>query len=417
MRVGIIGGGASGMMAAYACASNGNDVVIFEKNSKLGRKLFITGKGRCNVTNDTTPDEVIKNTVSNPKFLYTAVNAFTPENVKSFFEKEGVALKTERGNRVFPESDKSSSIISALEKALKRVGVVVKLNTEVVKLSVKKEGFLIETHFESHVFDRVIVATGGFSYKATGSTGDGYKFAESCGHSVTDIKAALVPIIVRQVCGKSFSKYPSLEGLSLKNVVLSAKIGKKVVYEELGEMLFTDKGISGPLVLSASSVINRKVEQCEISLDLKPALSEEVLDARIRRDFEKNINKRFKNALDELLPKKLIPFIIKLSDIPEERVVRDVTKEERRRLVTLLKNLVFNKIELDDIDYGIITAGGVSTKEINPKNMESKLIKGLYFVGEVLDLDAFTGGFNLQIAFSTGYLAGNSIKGDTENDF
>lgn len=417
MRVGIIGGGPSGMMAAYACAGNGNDVVIFEKNPKLGKKLFITGKGRCNVTNDTTPDEVIKNTVSNPKFLYTAVNAFTPEDVKNFFEKEGVALKTERGNRVFPVSDKSSSIISALEKAIKRVGVVVKLNTEVSSLSVKKEGFLIETRSASHFFDAVIVATGGFSYKATGSTGDGYKLAKSCGHSVTDIKAALVPIIVKQVSGNPFSKYPSLEGLSLKNVVLSAKVGKKVVYEEIGEMLFTDKGISGPLVLSASSVINRKVEKCELSLDLKPALSEEVLDARIRRDFEKNINKRFKNALDELLPKKLIPFIIKLSDISEERVVRDITKEERRRLVSLLKNLVFNKIELDDIDYGIITSGGVSTKEINPKNMESKLIKGLYFCGEVVDLDAFTGGFNLQIAFSTGYLAGNSIKGDTENDF
>ncbi len=417
MRVGIIGGGASGMMAAYACAENGNEVVVFEKNSKLGKKLFITGKGRCNVTNDTTPDEVIKNTVSNPKFLYTAVNTFSPENVKSFFKKEGVALKTERGNRVFPESDKSSTIISALERALKKVGVAVKLNSEVVRLNVKKEGFLIETRSESQLFDAVIVATGGFSYKATGSTGDGYKFARETGHSVVDLKAALVPIIVNRVCGKPFSKYPSLEGLSLKNVVLSAKVGKKVVFEEIGEMLFTDKGISGPLVLSASSVINRKIDQCELTLDLKPALSEEVLDARIRRDFEKNINKRFKNALDELLPKKLIPFIIKLSDIPEDRVVRDITKEERRRLVSLLKNLVFNQIETDDIDYGIITAGGVSTKEVNPKNMESKLIKGLYFVGEVLDLDAFTGGFNLQIAFSTGYLAGNSIKETSENDF
>ncbi len=408
MKIAVIGGGPSGIIASYACAKNGNQVVLFEKNSKLGKKLYITGKGRCNITNASTPENVIKNTVTNPKFLYTAINNFSPDSLMNFIEELGVKLKIERGQRVFPESDKSSDIILALEKAIKSSGVDIRLNTCITSICVKKEGFSVKSRSFIEDFDAIIIATGGVSYKATGSTGDGYKFANLLGHTIVDPKPALVPLKINEVSGLKFSTLPSLEGLSLKNVELSLKSKKKTLFKELGELVFTHDGMSGPLVLSASSIFNKNLD-AEIVIDLKPALSYETLNNRVLRDFSQNLNKLFKNSLDELLPQKIIPFIIKLSKIPENKVVRDITKQERLQLLDCIKNLTFNSVELEDIDLGIITSGGISTKEINPKTMESKIVKNLYFSGEVIDVDAFTGGFNLQIAFSTGYLAGSSI--------
>ncbi len=413
MKVAIIGGGASGMMASIGAASYGHQVTVFEKNNKLGKKLFITGKGRCNVCNDCDVATVIKNTVSNPKFLFASLSNLSPSDLKDFFVNNGLALKAERGNRVFPLSDKSSDVISTLEKCLRSYGVTVKCATPIQKIIVKKEGFLLETPTYSTDFDAVIIATGGCSYKATGSTGDGYKFAKALGHTIVDVKSALVPLIPSKVMGQKFASLPSLEGLSLKNVTLTASVKDKVVYKELGEMLFTRDGMSGPLVLTASSLVNRaQKEEIKIVLDLKPALSAEELDARVLRDFDSIKNKQFKNALDALLPQKMIPFVVALSGIDPHKEVNAITKRERLTLVNLLKNMTFENIVTDDVDYGIITAGGVNVKEVNPKTMESKLVKNLFFAGEVLDLDAFTGGFNLQIAFSTGYTAGISITED-----
>lgn len=397
-KVIVIGGGASGMMAAIAAKRNGNDVTLLEKNEKLGKKLFITGKGRCNLTNASDINSHMNNLMSNPKFMYSAFNAFNADDIVALIEESGIKTKVERGNRVFPKSDKSSDVIKALKNQLGGVNVV--LNYE-VKTITKVEHFKIN---DEYTCDYLIIATGGLSYKSTGSTGDGYKFAKQFGHETTKTYPSLVPFNIKEDYCKE------LQGLSLKNVNLKLFDQDKVLYEELGEMLFTHFGVSGPLVLSASSFVADKPSgEYRISIDLKPALDTQTLDKRILRDFEKYKNKNFNNSLSELLPKKLIPIIIKLSGIDEYKKVNEITKEERQRLVSLIKDLEFNVDGLRGYDEAIITKGGIDVKEINPKTMESKKVEGLYFVGEVLDLDSLTGGYNLQLAWSTGYVAGSSI--------
>ncbi len=404
MKTIIIGGGASGMLCAYFRSLNNEKVILIEKNEKLGKKLYITGKGRCNLTNDVEVESFLNNVVSNPKFLLSSLYSFTPENTISLFEKLGLKTKTERGNRVFPLSDKSSDVIKVLENALIKNAVDIRLNTEVISiLSENGEIKGVKTANETILCDNVIIATGGISYPSTGSTGDGYKFAKSVGHTVTKLYPSLVGI---NLDGDDFKP---LQGLSLKNVNLSATVSKKLVYSEQGEALFTHFGISGPLVLTLSALINRQdFSKIIISFDLKPALTEKQLDLRILRDFDTYKNKEFKNSLDMLLPKKLIPLVIKRCNINEYKKVNEITVEERQRLVTAIKSLTFSVNSLRGFNEAVITSGGVKVSEINPSTMESKLVKGLYFIGEVLDVDAFTGGFNLQIAFSTAYSAGNS---------
>ncbi len=400
MKIAVIGGGASGLMAAGTAAFYGGDVTLFEKNKILGKKLLITGKGRCNVTNNCSMEEFMNNIPVNNKFLYSAYSNFTSEDTMNFFENLGIKLKTERGNRVFPVSDRSADIVSGLKKYISDNKV--KIITEEVKKVSKSDDnrFLLISSKREYIFDKIIVATGGASYPLTGSTGFGYEIAREMGHTVTDIKPSLVPLVIREdICKK-------LQGLSLKNITLSLLKDKKVIYSELGEMLFTHFGMSGPLVLSASSHIRDKENEYKISIDLKPALEEKKLDERILRDFSENLNKDFSNSLSKLLPSKLIPEIIKLSKIPFDKKVNTITKEERQRFCYLLKHLEFHVEGKRPIDEAIITSGGVNVKEINPKTMESKIHEGLYFCGEVLDVDGYTGGFNLQIAFSTGYLAG-----------
>lgn len=404
----VIGGGAAGMMAALALADDAWQVELLEKNEKLGKKIYITGKGRCNVTNDCDPDTFFANVVSNPKFLYSAYYTFDNTQVMQFLEENGCPLKIERGNRVFPVSDHSSDIIRTLQNALLKKKVKISLQTEVKNLLIE-EGHVcgVElTDGRKIEADAVVVATGGVSYPSTGSTGDGYRMAQKSGHKVTDVKPALVPFTVKE-------SWPlSLQGLALKNVEVTLKDGKKEIYNGFGEMLFTHFGISGPLILSASSYYVKKYfnKELQLSLDLKPALSTEQLDKRILRDFEEKKNKQIKNALDGLLPAKMIPVIIGLSQIPAEKYVHDITREERLLFVELLKNLPLTVTGTRPFTEAIITQGGISVKDVNPSTMESKLIQNLYFAGEVLDLDAMTGGFNLQIAWSTGYLAGVSIK-------
>lgn len=404
----VIGGGAAGMMAAIAAAGNGIEVELLEKNEKLGKKIYITGKGRCNVTNDCEPDTFFENVVSNPKFLYSAFYTFDPSRIMEVLQKNGCALKVERGNRVFPVSDHSSDVIKTLHKAMLDNKVKVSLQTEVKSLLVKdnvchgvelSNGRKIEA-------DAVVVATGGISYASTGSTGDGYRFAKQTGHKMVETKPALVPFTVKE-------NWPlSLQGLALKNVEITLADGKKQIYNGFGEMLFTHFGISGPLILSASSYYAKKYygKEVELYIDLKPALSKEQLDKRILRDFEEKQNKQFKNALDGLLPSKMISVIIQLTQIPADKFIHDVTREERMTLVDLLKKLPLTVTGTRPFNEAIITQGGVSVKDINSSTMESKLTKNLYFAGEVLDLDALTGGFNLQIAWSCGYLAGTSIR-------
>lgn len=404
----VIGGGAAGMMAALAAADESWQVELLEKNEKLGKKIYITGKGRCNVTNDCEPDVFFANVVSNPKFLYSAYYTFDNTQVMQLLEESGCPLKIERGNRVFPVSDHSSDIIRTLQNALQKKKVKISFRTEVKSLIVR-DGVVcgVElTDGRKLEADAVVVATGGISYPSTGSTGDGYRFAKENGHRVTDIKPALVPFTVKE-------SWPlSLQGLALKNVNVVLKDGKKEIYQGFGEMLFTHFGISGPLILSASSYYDKKYfgKEVQLYLDLKPALTKEQLDKRILRDFEERQNKQLKNALDGLLPAKMIPVIIQLTQIPAEKYVHDITKEERQLIVELLKNLPLTVTGTRPFTEAIITQGGVHVKDVNPSTMESKLIKDLYFAGEVLDLDALTGGFNLQVAWSTGYLAGNSIK-------
>lgn len=404
----VIGGGAAGMMAAIAAAGTGVNVELIEKNEKLGKKIYITGKGRCNVTNDCEPDVFFENVVSNPKFLYSAFYSFDPSGIMELLQENGCALKVERGNRVFPVSDHSSDVIRTLQKVLLNKGVQISLRTEVKSLWIKDHiccGVELSNGKKMEA-DAVVIATGGISYASTGSTGDGYRFAEQAGHTVTETKPALVPLTVKE-------NWPlTLQGLALKNVEVRLMDGRKEIYSGFGEMLFTHFGISGPLILSASSYYARKYsgKEVELFLDLKPALTKEQLDKRILRDFEKNQNKQFKNALDGLLPSKMIPVIVQLSQIPSDKWIHDITKEERAVLVELLKKLPLTVTGTRPFNEAIITQGGVSVKEINPSTMESKKIQNLYFAGEVLDVDALTGGFNLQIAWSSGYLAGDSVK-------
>lgn len=403
----VIGGGASGMFAAYHAACNGHTVILLEQNEKLGKKLYITGKGRCNITNASDMDELFSNVVSNRKFLYSAFYACDNESVMSFFRERGIVLKVERGNRVFPESDHSSDVISVLEKALKEKGVDIRLNTRVEKLLIENGAVTGVQLHDKRKLDagHVIVASGGCSYPATGATGDGYRFAEETGHTLIPVTPSLVPMDIREIWCKE------LQGLSLKNVSVRIIDGKKVLYEEFGEMLFTHFGVSGPLILSASAQISPKQwgKHLCLEIDLKPALSEEQLDKRILRDFESAKNKQYKNALSHLFPTKLVPIIIKLSGIDPEKKVNEITKEERRHLVEQTKHFTLTPAGLRGWTEAIITKGGVSVKDINPSTMESKRIAHLSFCGEVLDVDALTGGYNLQIAWSTGYLAGSSI--------
>ena len=425
-KVCVIGGGAAGLMAAYAAAQKGHQVTLFEQNEKLGKKIYITGKGRCNFTNDVSAEDFLPNVVRGRKFLTGAIWSFPPQKTIEFFENNGLSVKIERGNRAFPASDHASDVTKTLEKACKNANVSIKLSEKVVKIHTTMPDIIpmsdivysplpdigimprvvkISTLKDTYECDEIIVATGGVSYPSTGSTGDGYMFAQEVGHTVTDLKCGL--------CGLNLDGnwFADLQGLTLKNVTFTVKNGKKVLVNEFGEMLFTHFGISGPIVLSASSLINRlPLGALDVSLDLKPALDKQTLDKRLLRDFEKYKNKQIVNALGELLPQKLIPIVLNRAQISLTKNVNVVTKEERAKLVSVLKALPMKIRSLRGFTEAIITSGGVELSEINPKTMESKKIKGLRFCGEVLDVDAFTGGFNMQIAFATGYAAGNSIE-------
>lgn len=406
MNVAIIGSGAAGLVAAYAAACNGNNVTVFEKNEKSGKKIYITGKGRCNVTHLCTPEEFLANVVNNSKFLTGAIYNFSPDATIRFFEDGGLPLKIERGARVFPVSDKASDVTKCLENYCKNVGVIFKFNEKVNKIDVLNSTVSgIITSKGVYSFDKAIVCTGGLSYPSTGSTGDGYTFAKAMGHSIVALRQGLCGLNIKG------SYYKELQGLALKNVSLTVYNNGKGIKEFFGEMLFTHFGVSGPIILSASSLINRfDLNGVKLSLDLKPALSCEQLDKRILRDFEENKNKSISTCLKLLLPYALITEVLRRSGIAQDKKVNSVTKNERQSLLTIIKNFDMLVSSLRGFEEAIITSGGVDVKEINPKTMESKLIKGLFFCGEVLDLDAFTGGFNLQIAFSTGYAAGKSIK-------
>lgn len=432
-RVLVVGGGAAGMMAAFAAAGKGHSVVLFEKNEKLGKKIYITGKGRCNVTNACEPQELFDNVVSNSKFLYSAFYGFDNHAVQQFFEKRGCPLKTERGNRVFPVSDHSSDVIRALAGELEKAGVQVRLHTPVKRLLIEKmqedgpgriKGIMLLSG-EEVMGDAVVLACGGLSYQATGSTGDGYRMAREAGHSLIPCLPSLVPFHIKE------EWCMQLQGLALKNVAASLYIEGKEIYEGFGEMLFTHFGVSGPLILSASSYYQTAAEkqrkktekkakkagdqsreksaQALLKLDLKPALSAEQLDKRILRDFEDNKNKQFKNAVDGLFPARLVPVMIQLSGIDPEKKVHEITREERKYFAECIKGLSLTVTGTRGFEEAIITRGGIKVKEVNPSTMESKLVSGLYMAGEMLDLDALTGGFNLQIAWSTGHLAGVSI--------
>lgn len=405
----IIGGGAAGMLASIAAAEEKNEVHVLEQNEKLGKKLFITGKGRCNITNDCDMETLFENVISNPKFLYSAFYSFTNQDMMKKLEEWGLPLKTERGGRVFPISDKSSDVIDILQKKMQKAGVHIHLKTQVERILIEEEEFrgVRLTNKEMIKGDKLIIATGGNSYPATGSTGDGYRFAREMGHQITELSPALVPMNGKEEWIKE------LQGLSLKNVAISLKSGKKELYQGFGEMLFTHFGVSGPLILSASSYVGKALKKGEITLniDLKAALSREQVEDRLLREFEENKNKRWKNVIGNLLPAKLVPVMLEYIGVEEEKRTNEITKEERKRIVDCLKEFTITITGLRGFREAIITRGGVSVKEINPSTMESKLIKGVYFAGEVLDLDALTGGFNLQIAWSTGYLAGKCVKG------
>ena len=426
MKVLVIGAGAAGMMAAISAAYEGNEVYVYEHNEKPGKKIYITGKGRCNITNACETEELFQKIMSNAKFMYSAIYNFTNQDVIDMFNRLGCPTKVERGDRVFPISDKSSDVISALQRELKKNNVKVYYNTNVEDICIDEGKFVAikvsQNGKKSKVNgDMLIIATGGLSYSSTGSTGDGYEFARKLGHTITELRPSLVPFNLKG------SEYKELQGLSLRNVDLTIKVNEKKIYKELGELLFTHFGISGPLVLSSCPILIKELDKnnnknkkkrakgqneekidVRLSIDLKPALTEEQLDGRILRDFEKNINKNFSNSLDELLPKKLIPIIIRRTNIDPNKKVCFVTKDERTRLVNIIKNLDYEFLSFRGYAEAIITKGGVNVKEINPSTMESKIVNGVYFAGEVLDVDAVTGGYNLQIAWSTGYLAGQN---------
>ena len=404
-RVAVIGGGAAGLMAAVVAARAGAEVTLFERNDRVGKKLRITGKGRCNVTNDCDMNEFLTNVPTNPRFLYTALSRFSTQDTKAFFEAEGVALKTERGKRVFPQSDRAGDIVAALERACRSAGV--HFVHKRVRSLLAQDGRVtgVVTGEGSLAADAVILCTGGRSYPTTGSDGDGYRFATELGHTVTTLYPSLVPLVADgKLCA-------SLQGLSLKNVSLTVvnTANGKSVYEDFGEMMFTHFGLTGPLVLSASAHLSDIASgKYEARIDLKPALDEKTLDARIRSDFEKYKNRDFLNALSDLLPQKLISPFIRLCEIDERKKVHSVTREERERMVKTMKGVRIGLKGFRPIDEAIITRGGISVKEIDPKTMQSKLVKDLYFAGEIIDVDAYTGGFNLQIAFSTAVVAGSS---------
>lgn len=420
MKVVVIGGGPAGMLAAISAAKQNNEVVILEKMEKCGKKLLITGKGRCNITSSLDMSEFIANVPGNGRFLYSAFSNFTNLDIIEILKKHGVKVKQERGNRIFPESNHSLDVLNALLKELKECKVEIRTNAEVVDIKTEDNTVIGVTYknvltntMEFIAANKVILATGGKSYSKTGSTGDGYNLAKKLGHHITQIKPSLVPLVCKEnrLC-------KNLEGLSLRNVGIKFinSENKKLIYEDFGEMVFTRNGVSGPTILSASAHLLR-LKQIEklldedkivLQLDLKPALSEEVLDKRILKDFTEFKNKQFKNSLDELLPKKMIEQIVYLSNIPEEKRVNEITKEERHILLQLLKKFTLTIKQFGDIEEAIVTAGGVDIKEVNSSTMESKIVKGLYFAGEILDVDAYTGGFNLQIAYSTGYTAGNN---------
>lgn len=418
MKVIVIGGGPAGMMAAISASQENDEVLLIEKMQSLGRKLLITGKGRCNITSSLDMSDFIKNTPGNGMFLYSCFQNFTNKDIIEFLREEGLEVKEERGNRIFPVTDKSKDVLKCFTSKLKKLGVKILYNTKVEDIIVEKNSDnnlqkIIGVRVNGKIIraDKVILATGGKSYPLTGSTGDGYVFAKKLGHTILEIKPSLVPLelIDINICKQ-------LQGLSLKNVQIKIfdEENKKCIYEDFGEMLFTHFGVSGPIMLSASAhlvryknvnekILNKKIV---IKIDLKPALIEEKLDERILRDFLECKNKQFKNSLDRLLPQKIIPIIIKQSNIDEEKKVNEITKEERKKLAYLLKNLTFKISGFRPIEEAIVTSGGINIKEINPKTMESKLVKGLYFAGEIIDVDSYTGGFNLQIAYSTGYTAG-----------
>lgn len=400
----IVGGGAAGMAAAVAAAGEGCGVTLYEKNEKLGKKLYITGKGRCNVTNACETEDLFRNMVTNRKFLYSSIYGFSNTDVMELLERNGCPLKTERGNRVFPVSDKSSDVIRAWERMMERLGVRVRLRTPVKELILENgrcAGVLLKNGEEVRA-DAVIVATGGLSYPTTGSTGDGYLFARAAGHQVTELSPGLVPMETQEDVVRD------LQGLSLKNVQVQIKKGKKVLYQDFGEMLFTHYGVSGPVLLSASSMTaaELKKQPLTLTIDLKPALSREQLDARLLREFAPVLNKQFKNALVHMFPAKLVPVIVERSRISPEKKVNEITREERQQIIDAAKDFTLTLVKTRDYNEAIITQGGVSVREVDPAAMESKLTPGLYFAGEVLDLDGVTGGFNLQIAWSTGWAAG-----------
>lgn len=420
MKVVIIGGGPAGMLSAISAGTNKNDVTILEKMNMLGRKLLITGKGRCNITSSISIDEFIKNVPGNGKFLYSCLNNFTNEDILNILKEEGLQTKVERGNRVFPITDKSQDVLQALLNRLKKLKVKIEVGANVKEILTEQDivsgvKYIQGGKEEILKADKVILATGGKSYSATGSTGDGYELAKKVGHTVTEIKPSLVPISTK---GKDLEICRRMQGLSLKNVAIKIKDAKnnKIIYEDFGEMIFTHFGVSGPVILSGSAHLLRykkeDIRQGNIKLiiDLKPALDVQKLDDRILRDFSLEKNKIFKNSLDNLLPQKMISTVIELSGIDQNKKVNEITREERVRLVQLLKNFEITLHDFRPIEEAIITAGGISIKEINPKTMESKLIKGLYFAGEIIDVDAYTGGFNLQIAYSTGYTAGGATN-------
>ena len=420
MKVVIIGGGPAGMLAAISSVQNGNEVIILEKMNMLGKKLLITGKGRCNITSSIPIEDFIKNIPGNGMFMYSSFNNFNNNDILKILKQEGVETKVERGNRIFPVSDKSQDVRQALIRVVEKLNVKIILNTKVEDILIDDSknvyGVKANINGKSKEFkaDKVILATGGKSYPATGSTGDGYKLAEKLGHTITKIRPSLVPLTAKKGNGLEICK--NMQGLSLKNVGIKLKdVSKnKVIYEDFGEMIFTHFGVSGPTILSGSAHLLRyknidellKDGKIVLAIDLKPALNEEKLDNRIVRDFNEEKNKEFKNSLDKLLPKKMIETIVELSGVSPDKKVNEITKKERLNLVKLLKNLEINISGFRPIEEAIITSGGINIKEINPKTMESKIVKGLFFAGEIIDVDAYTGGFNLQIAYSTGYTAG-----------
>ena len=412
VKVIIIGGGAAGMIAAYSAALTSKQVILMEKNEKLGKKIFITGKGRCNLTNASDMNTVMENVVSNKRFLFSAFKNFTNEDIMNLVENNGTKLKIERGNRVFPVSDHSSDIIKSLENAIRDLHVDIRLNTKVDELIIENDRCIGVTIGKNKIMaDAVIVATGGMSYQATGSDGDGYRFAKEAGLSVSKLYPSLVPFNIEG------ERIKALQGLSLKNIHAYIYNDKKLVYDEFGEMLFTHFGVSGPVIISASAVIgNKNIKGYKLSIDLKPALDEEKLDERILRDFTEQKNKALKNSLNKLFPAKLIDEVIFQSKLDPDKKVNLLTKEERHSLVHATKNLEYVISSTRGFNEAIITKGGVEVSQINPKTMESKKIKGLFFAGEVLDLDAFTGGYNLQIAWSTGYAAGEGAGNEQYSD-